>query len=84
MSNKITKWAWDALVVYGIVERISAVEGLKGKLLKEIGEVVRKVNDNMCIKVKSTSKLYIHKTESGWILYRGPQVHGDEKKYQFV
>jgi len=84
MSNKITKWAWDALVVYGIVVRIGEVDGLKGKLLKEIGEVVRNVNYRMCIRVKSTSKLYIHKTELGWILYRDPQVHGGEKKYQFV
>ena len=71
-------------MVYGIVKRISEVGGLKDKLLKEIGEVVRKVNDRMCIKVKSTSKLHIHKTATGWILYRNPQVHGDEKKYQFV
>lgn len=71
-------------MVYGIAKRISEAGGLKEKLLQEIGEVARKVNDRMCIKVKGTSKLYIHKTGSDWILYRWPQVHGDEKKYQFV
>ncbi len=84
MSNRITKQAWDALVVYGIVKRISEVGGLKEKLLKEIETVVRNVNYRMCIRVNSSSKLYIHKTALGWILYRDPQVHGDEKKYQFV
>lgn len=86
MSNKITKWALDALVTFGAAPGPGDKEMLKQMNWDEIVKVMQKINRSMedVVPKDNLKILHIERTNAGWILYRDPELHDSGEAYPFV